>query len=73
MDFREKLERLLSHWVEHNDAHIEEIEKWVAEAEQNGEQEMADALGACAEAMQEVGDRLEDALGLLLSMEDDDE
>ncbi len=69
MEFREKLERLLGHWLEHNDAHIEEMEKWVAEAEEMGEAEIAEGLDACVEAMQEVGDRLEEVLGAVLSME----
>ncbi len=70
MDFREKLERLLSHWLEHNDAHIEEMEKWVSEAEEQGEAEIAESLEACVDAMQEVADRLEEAQGVVLSMGD---
>jgi len=69
MEFRDKLERLLSHWQEHNDAHVEEMERWVDEAEAHGEAEIAEALEACVDAMHEVGDRIEEALGLILSME----
>ena len=41
MTDKDKLAHLLHHWIEHNEAHIEEYRKWANTAEKEGLQEVS--------------------------------
>ncbi len=60
---REKLRILLTHWVEHNREHAEELRRWAAQAEQAGEMEVASLLNDAAAEMEGVNKNLLAALG----------
>mgnify|MGYP006287541891 CR=1 FL=1 len=53
----EKLRHLIPHWIEHNQQHAAEFERWSAEAGPVGED-----IRQAAEAMVGVNQRLESAL-----------
>ena len=46
MDEQDKLPVLIKHWIEHNDAHREEFDKWARRADDLGLGEAADAIRA---------------------------
>ncbi len=58
ISFREKMVLLLEHWLEHNQAHITELEKWRQQAADEGETVLVDQLQQCIDAMARVSDRL---------------
>ena len=41
MDIKEKAKKRLEHWIEHNDQHCEEYEKFAQELEMEGHSESA--------------------------------
>lgn len=49
MNFNQKLELLLRHWIEHNDSHQADYKKWAAQAKEEG---LADVVEKILEAMQ---------------------
>ncbi len=62
MDNVEKLRLLLQHWMDHNDGHVEEFEKWRTTMNNEGQQELADHIGEAVAAMAEVNEKLAKAL-----------
>jgi 2-polyprenyl-3-methyl-5-hydroxy-6-metoxy-1,4-benzoquinol methylase len=61
METAERLTHLLPHWIEHNESHAEQLAEWVAKARSAGMEEIADAIGAAAEAMRQANVRLGEA------------
>lgn len=53
MDDKDKLAHILHHWIEHNEAHIEEYRRWVKTAEKEGLKEVS---GYITEAVKGVGE-----------------
>ena len=52
MEDQDKLPVLIKHWIEHNDAHREEFDKWARRA---GELGLADAADAIRAAVDDLG------------------
>lgn len=44
MTDKDKLAHILRHWVEHNEAHIEEYRKWANTAEKEGLHEISSCI-----------------------------
>jgi len=57
MEDREKIEVLLSHWIEHNAKHVEEFLRWAERTP-----EVAEELRKAARHMEDAGRALEAAL-----------
>lgn len=57
----DKLRVLLPHWIEHNNGHIAEFNKWKKVAAENGE-DLAEGIEKAISAMNEAGESLEDVL-----------
>jgi hypothetical protein len=55
---REKLERLLPHWQEHNSEHAQELREWAARVRAAGEEAVAERLAAAAAALDVASERL---------------
>lgn len=54
MEIADRLKHLLPHWVEHNEAHIQQLEEWAAKARSAGMGEIADLVTAAADAMRQA-------------------
>jgi rubrerythrin len=61
LSFSEKLEKLLNHWIQHNDHHIGDYQKWAQEARENSQTEVADLLESAAELTDAISDRFREA------------
>ncbi|WP_163340101.1 hypothetical protein [Desulfopila sp. IMCC35008] len=62
MENKEKLRVLLQHWIEHNEGHAAEFEKWRHTAEHDGEADIASAINEAITKMKEANVALEKAL-----------
>lgn len=49
LSFAEKLTKLLDHWIQHNDHHVEDYRKWASEARENDQAAVAEQLDAVAD------------------------
>jgi hypothetical protein len=58
----EKLRALLPHWMEHNDEHAAEYERWAETAVSAGKSEAAEYIRSAAEQMAQAGLALQQAL-----------
>jgi len=58
MEIADRLTHLLPHWIEHNEAHAEQLAEWVAKARSAGMGEIADSISAAADAMRQANARL---------------
>jgi hypothetical protein len=68
----EKLRALLPHWMEHNDEHAAEYERWADTAQSAGEGNAAEQIRSAAQQMAQAGLALQqalDALGGPISLE----
>jgi len=61
METTQRLVHLVSHWIEHNESHIAQLEEWVARAREAGLASVADQIDAAAEAMKQANAALERA------------
>ncbi|MGQ9709001.1 MAG: hypothetical protein ACUVXE_00825 [Anaerolineae bacterium] len=57
-----RLQRLLPHWIEHNEEHAEEFQKWSERARIAGETHVADHLLAAARMLNQANEVLQGAL-----------
>lgn len=64
MNNTEKLRILLPHWIEHNDEHGREFQRWAKAMEEDGNTETAEALVKAAAMAAEVSRALDKALKL---------
>ena len=62
MDNVEKLRVLLQHWIEHNDGHAEEFEKWRKTMAEDDKQSLAGHIGDAIAAIATVNEELTKAL-----------
>ncbi len=62
MDNIEKLRLLLQHWIEHNDGHVEEFEKWRKTMAEDDKQSLAGHIGDAIAAIATVNEKLTEAL-----------
>lgn len=54
MTFAEKLSKLMNHWIQHNDHHVEDYRKWAREARENDQQAVAKELDAVADLTETI-------------------
>jgi len=59
---RAKLRILLGHWIEHNREHSQEFSEWAGKAKALGEAKVSEEMLRAAQAMDESGDFLTQAL-----------
>lgn len=62
MDEIQKLQVLLSHWIEHNSGHEAECLQWAEIAKRQGREEIAASIEAAVHTMQIVNKHLDEAL-----------
>ena len=60
--FDEKLVKLLSHWIKHNQDHALNYRNWAEKAKTNGKGQLAELLEAAAEMSLAVNEKFEAAL-----------
>ena len=65
MSFREKLEKLLAHWIKHNKDHADTYRQWAERSRSEDLGAVAEMLDSAAEANNEINTRLERALALI--------
>jgi hypothetical protein len=65
MPFNEKLLKLLSHWIKHNEDHALNYRNWAEKAKANGKSKTAGLLEEAAEMSLTVNERFEAALAAL--------
>jgi len=62
LSFEEKLMRLLSHWIKHNEDHALNYRNWAEKAKTNGKRQIAGLLEEAAELSLTVNEKFEAAL-----------
>ncbi len=65
MEIREKLGKLLPHWIEHNDAHSESYNEWAAQARQAGMTQVATGIEEAVARVEEANKALKQAIAAL--------
>ncbi len=63
--FDEKLIKLLSHWIKHNEDHALNYRNWAEKAKANGKSEAAGLLEEAAEMSLTINEKFEAALARL--------
>ena len=58
LTFAEKAQKLIAHWMKHNDDHTAEYRRWAAMFHQNAMDAAADALEAAAEQNEQISTTL---------------
>jgi hypothetical protein len=58
----EKLKHLLTHWIEHNDAHVINYSEWASKVDSLGEKELAVILNRIADESKRLNDLFNQAL-----------
>ncbi|THB71421.1 MAG: hypothetical protein D6B25_18560 [Desulfobulbaceae bacterium] len=64
MENKEKLRVLLQHWIEHNNGHSEEFNKWLEIMKTEGHREITESLEAAIDQMNGVSKTLMETLAL---------
>ena len=67
MALKEKLEKLLAHWVSHNDDHAENYRDWGSKAQAEGFDDVARLLEEAAALTQTISERFNAAADALKS------
>ena len=65
--FDEKLMKLLSHWIKHNQDHALNYRNWAEKAKANGKGQTAELLDAAADMSLAVNEKFEAALAGITS------
>ena len=65
MPFDEKLMKLLSHWIKHNEDHALNYRNWAEKAKTNGRGQTAELLEEAAEMSLTINEKFEAALARL--------
>ncbi len=65
LTFEQKLEKLFSHWIDHNDSHKDTFFTWAGRAEEAGLKDVAQNIKKAGQLSQEVTQHLKDALNQL--------
>ena len=65
MNFNEKIDLLLSHWIEHNESHLEDYQKWAALAKKEGLDDLVELILAAIIQFKEGNNRLRQAKQIL--------
>ena len=56
-----RLAHLVPHWIEHNEAHVEQLVEWAKKARETGLGGVADEIEAAARAMKQANEDLGNA------------
>lgn len=62
MTDKDKLAHILHHWIEHNEAHIEEYRKWAITAEKEGIKEVSKYIIEAINGVEEANASLQNAM-----------
>ncbi len=62
---REKLRKMIEHWIHHNEDHVQSYRQWAGRAEKLGETAVAEALEEAAAVSARMNALFEKALGRL--------
>ena len=62
LSFPDKFEKILAHWLKHNDDHAATYRSWAAKARDNGMRTSADHLEEAARMTMEISSKFQDAL-----------
>ena len=62
LSFDEKFEKMLGHWIKHNEDHASNYRNWAEKAKTNGKGQVAELLEAAAEMSLAVNEKFEAAL-----------
>ena len=62
LSFDEKIEKMLSHWIKHNEDHALNYRNWAEKAKTNGKGQTAGLLEEAAELSLAVNEKFEAAL-----------
>jgi transcription termination factor NusB len=65
MPFSEKLEKILEHWIRHNDDHAATYRDWAHQASHHDLNAVAGILEEAAQITDTISKRLQDAAGLM--------
>ena len=65
LTFEQKLEKLFSHWIDHNDSHKDTFYTWAGRAKKAGLDKIAANIEKAGELSKEVTQQLRDALNQL--------
>ncbi len=65
MEFPEKLEKLLLHWIEHNSEHAKSYLKWAEEARSSKLERIAELLESAHQDTLKINDIFEEARKIL--------
>jgi len=58
----ERIEKIISHWIKHNDDHIQNYKDWSEKASQESLAEVSDLLNEIADMSQAINEKLKKAL-----------
>ncbi len=62
LTFEQKLEKLFTHWIDHNESHKDTFFTWAQRAEQEGLKEVAEHIEAAGKLAGDITSQLEEAL-----------
>lgn len=62
MNDKDKLAHILHHWIDHNEAHIEEYKKWAVIAEKEGLKEVQRNIMGAIKGVEEANAALDSAM-----------
>jgi len=65
LTFEQKLEKLFSHWIDHNESHKDTFFTWAGRAKEKGLAEVAGNLEKAGQLSEDVTRQLKDALNNL--------
>ena len=60
--FDEKLVKIISHWIKHNEDHVSNYRNWAKNAKANGKQKTAELLEEAAEMSLAINEKFQAAL-----------
>lgn len=62
MTIEEKLEKLVLHWIKHNEDHAETYTTWMKRAQESGLEKAGKILAEAADLTLQINEKLRDAL-----------
>ena len=62
LTMEQKLEKLLAHWIKHNEDHGKTYREWMTKAEDSGLEKTAAILSEVAELTSQINTKLKEAL-----------
>jgi len=61
---RQRIEKIIAHWIKHNDDHIKGYQEWAQKATKEKMAEVSDILNEIAEMSQAINEKMKTALTL---------